>query len=261
MNTVSLLTDFGLRDGYVGQLKAALLRVCPTARLVDLTHDVPSQDVRTGAFLLSTAVEAFAPGAIHLAVVDPGVGTARRPLALQTMRGDLLVGPDNGLLLPAAWALGGVRRAVALTEERYHGARRSSTFHGRDLFAPVAGHLAAGVGLQALGPDVNDPVASVRFPRPRAEGGAVLGEILHVDVYGNLVTNLPAAQLPPRFDVQIGAETISGAPHPHYQAVAEGELLALVGSSGFLEVSVRNGSASELLLVGVAAPITLVPTR
>ncbi len=259
MSLVSLLTDFGLRDSYVGQMKAALLRVCANAQLVDLTHEVPPQDVRTGAFLLWTAVEAFAPGALHLAVVDPGVGTRRRAIALQSMRGDVLVGPDNGLLMPAAWALGGVRRAVALTETRYFGPTRSNTFHGRDLFAPVTGHLASGIPFQALGPDITDPVATIRFPRPRTEGASLLGEVLHADAYGNLVTNLPAGELPERFDVRVAHERLSGAPHADYQTVKPGALLALVGSAGLLEISVRDGNAAQTLGIGVGARVEVLP--
>src|SRR3954447_13825890 len=136
MPLVSLLTDFGTTDTYVGQMKAAILRVAPAATLVDLTHAVPAQDVQAGAFLLWTAVEAFPPGSLHLAVVDPGVGSRRRAVAVRSRRGDVLVGPDNGLLLPALEQLGGLGAAVELTESAYWGPLRSSTFHGRDLFAP-----------------------------------------------------------------------------------------------------------------------------
>src|SRR5690242_15590872 len=149
--TISLLTDFGLTDTYVGQMKAAILRVAPGAVLVDLTHAVPAQDVRGGAFLLWSGVEAFPEGSLHLAVVDPGVGSTRRAVAARTRRGDVLVGPDNGLLVPALERLGGLIAAVELTEPEYWGPRRSRTFHGRDVFAPVVGHLAAGVPLERLG--------------------------------------------------------------------------------------------------------------
>lgn len=244
---VSLLTDFGLADTYVGQLKAALLRVAPSALLVDLTHEVPAQDVRTGAFLLWTAVEAFLEGSLHLAVVDPGVGSSRKAVAVKSRRGDVLVGPDNGLLVPALERLGGQVAAVELSEPRYWGPQRSRTFHGRDLFAPVVGHLASGVPLEQLGRPVERLEAPFTFPPPAQEQSGLVGEVLHVDTYGNLVTNIPGELLPERFTVHIGSAVIRDAPHAHYMAVAPGELLALVGSTGLLEVSAREGSAQAML--------------
>lgn len=234
-------------DTYVGQMKAAILGVAPSAILVDLTHAVPAQDVRAGAFLLWTAVEAFPRGSLHLAVVDPGVGSSRRAVAVRSRRGDLLVGPDNGLLLPAVEQLGGLDAAVELTEEVYWGPRRSRTFHGRDVFAPVVGHLAAGVPLEKVGRPVEQLQVPFRLPPPTEEEGLVVGEVLHVDTYGNLITNLPGAQLPARFRVRVGLTVVEGAPHPHYQAVAPGELLALVGSAGLLEISARDGNAASVL--------------
>ncbi len=259
MPLISLLTDFGLTDTYVGQMKAAILRVAPAATLVDLTHTVPGQDVQAGAFLLWTAVEAFAPGSLHLAVVDPGVGSSRRAVVVRSRRGDVLVGPDIGLLLPALEQLGGLDAAVELTEPAYWGPLRSRTFHGRDLFAPVVGHLAAGVPLERLGPTLERLEAPFRFPPPSQEGGLPLGQVLHVDTYGNLITNFPGAQLPARFRVRIGPSGVEGAPHPHYQAVAPGELLALVGSSGLLEVCAREGSAASVLGVGRGERVLLEP--
>lgn len=247
MPLVSLLTDFGATDTYVGQMKAAILRVAPAASLVDLTHAVPAQDVRAGAFLLWTAVEAFPPGSLHLAVVDPGVGSGRKAVAVRSRRGDVLVGPDNGLLLPALEQLGGLSTAVELTDSTYWGPLRSSTFHGRDLFAPVVGHLAAGVPLERVGRSLERLEAPFRIPSPEVQAGLPVGEVIHVDTYGNLITNLPGAQLPARFRVRVGLTVVEGAPHPHYQAVPPGELLALVGSSGLLEISARDGSAASVL--------------
>lgn len=246
-STVSLLTDFGLTDTYVGQMKAAILRVAPSALLVDLTHEVPAQDIYTGAFLLWTAVEAFPEGSLHLAVVDPGVGSSRRAVAVKSRRGDVLIGPDNGLLIPALERLGGLAAAFELNDPRYWGPRRSRTFHGRDVFAPVVGHLATGVPLESLGRPLDTLVTPFTFPPPTREQGAVVGEVLHVDIYGNLITNLPDELLPERFTVHIGSASIPDAPHPHYEAVAPGELLALVGSTGLLELSAREGSAHAAL--------------
>ncbi len=244
---VSLLTDFGLADTYVGQIKAAVLRIAPSALLVDLTHEIPAQDVQTGAFLLWTSVEAFPEGSLHLAVVDPGVGSARKAVAAKSRRGDVLVGPDNGLLMPALERLGGLAAAVELDEPQYWGPHRSRTFHGRDIFAPAVGHLASGVPLERLGRPVERLLAPFAFPPPTRERNGPVGEVLHVDTYGNLITNLPGELLPERFSVHIGSALIPDAPHPHYQAVAPGELLALVGSAGLLEICAREGSAQAVL--------------
>ncbi len=256
---VSLLSDFGQTDTYVGQMKAALLRVAPGALLVDLTHAVPPQDVRAGAFLLWSAVESFPPGSLHLAVVDPGVGSTRREVAARARRGDLFVGPDNGLMVPAIEQLGGLAAAVELNEPAYWGPRQSRTFHGRDVFAPAAGHLAAGVPLERLGSPLQHLEAPFSFPPPTEEEGRPMGEVLHVDTYGNLITNIPGALLPARFQVRLGAAVIKNAPHAHYQTVAPGEPLALVGSTGLLEVSVRDGSAAEVLGVRRGERVHVVP--
>jgi S-adenosylmethionine hydrolase len=228
---------------------------------VDLTHEVPPQDVRSGAYQLWAAVEVFPPGTVHLAIVDPGVGTSRRALALATARGDLLVGPDNGLLLRAAKRLGGVARAVELSNPRFFRPEVARTFHGRDLFAPAAAHLLAGEPLEALGGAAAELVEAVVFPDPRSAKGAILGEILHVDRYGNLVTNLPRAALPERFSVRVGRARIRSAPHASYQAVARGGLVALFGSAGTLEISVRDGDAARKLKarVGQRVRVEAIP--
>lgn len=241
---VSLLTDFGVSDTYVGQVKAAIAAAAPGVTLIDLTHEVPAQDVRTGAFLLMTSIEVFPPGTVHLAVVDPGVGSARRPIAARCKRGDLFVGPDNGLLLPALKKLGGVEEAVDLSGDANWGPLRSSTFHGRDLFAPVAGRLATGTPLFGLGAKVDALAEPFSLPEAKLEGAFLRGEILHVDTYGNLVTNIPSAALPSRFSVHVGEAEIHNAPQSHYGAVKPGELLALPGSAGYLEISAREASAS-----------------
>ena len=254
---VTLLTDFGLADTYVGQVKGAILTVAPGAQLVDLTHSVPPQDIRTGAFHLWSAVAAFPAGSVHLAVVDPGVGTARRAVAVKTIRGDVLVGPDNGLLMPAAARLGGVDVAVQLREPAYFRSVVSSTFHGRDVFGPVAGHLANGASLDRLGPAIGDLAHPIAFPPPRDTPDGLRGEVLHVDVYGNLITSFDAETLPVSFVIDVAGRRITGAPHEHYQAVPRGELLAVLGSSGTLEISVRDGDAASLLGIRAGAPVTV----
>lgn len=237
----------------MGQVKAAILAVAPSVPIVDLTHAVPPQDVFAGAFLLWTAVETFPPGTIHVAVVDPGVGSARRAIAIRSRRGDRFVGPDNGLLLPAVRRLGDLVHAVELRRPEFWRSQTSSTFHGRDIFGPVAGHLANGTALEDLGPPLAEPV-DLRFPEPRG----LTGEVIHVDTYGNLVTNLPAAQLPPEFTVRLCAHDIPYA--PFYAAVDPGTLLAVVGSAGLLEISARDASAAGLTGAHRGEQVSLEPT-
>jgi S-adenosylmethionine hydrolase len=235
---ITLLTDFGLADTYVGQVKGAILAIAPAATLVDLTHGIPPQDLEAGAFLLWSAVEAFAAGSIHMAVVDPGVGSVRLALALETVRGDLLVGPDNGLLVPAAERLGGIRRVVELNNSAYwRVSSPSASFHGRDIFGPAAAHLASGVPLERLGTPVTD---IARRSLPISDGR--VGEVIHVDSYGNLVTSVSGTSLPARYLTTINGQTAPGV--AYYAAATPGQLIALVGSAGLLEVSVRDGNAA-----------------
>ena len=251
MPMVTLLTDFGLADTYVGQVKAAVLAVAPDATLVDLPHAVAPQDVFGGPLLLWSAVEPCPAGAVHLAVVDPGVGSARRAVAVRAKRGDVLVGPDNGLLVPALRRLGGIDAAVELTRRRFWRATLSTTFHGRDIFGPVAGHLASGVALEQLGTAIEDLV-QLEFPAPHG----TQGEVLHIDTYGNLVTNIAADVLPASYRVHIGQRVIE--PAPNYAAVLPGRLLAIVGTYGLLEVSVREGSAAAELNAGRGTKVSVV---
>jgi S-adenosylmethionine hydrolase len=249
---ITLLTDFGLADTYVGQMKGAILAIAPAARLVDLTHAVPPQDVRAGAFLLWSAVAAFAAGTVHLAVVDPGVGSPRRAIAVRARRGDVCVGPDNGLLTPACERLGGLDLAVELTEPRYWRPSPSTTFHGRDIFGPVAAHLANGVPLDNLGRRIAD-VRRSHWPEPHG----LAGEVIHVDTFGNLVTNIPDDHLPERYRATLAGHTADAA--PNYQAVEPGALLALVGSAGLLEISARDASAASLTGATRGTPVWVKP--
>ncbi len=250
MAVVTLLTDFGLTDSYVAQVKAALLAVAPSVTLVDITHSVPPQDVRAGAFVLWTAVEPFPTGSVHVAVVDPGVGSARLAVAARSARGDSFVGPDNGLLMPALERLGGITSAVSLSNPQYWRPQPSSTFHGRDIFAPVAAHLATGIPLEAFG-----EVATLQRPFDLTFSESLTGAVAHVDGYGNLITNLLARHLPPHFDVLLGNRR---ARFVRYYAAAEpGELIALVGSSDLLEISMRDGSAALATGLGRGARIEL----
>lgn len=244
---VTLLTDFGHADTYVGQVKGAILAIAPDTQIVDLTHEVPPQDVRTGAFHLWSSAVVFPAGTIHVAVVDPGVGSTRRAIAARSRRGDVFVGPDNGLLIPAIERLGGLALAVELTERSFWREKDPSpTFHGRDVFGPIAAHLTK-VPLERVGKPITDPKRHVVIPVPTRDGSRVTGEVIHVDGYGNLVTNLPSDMLPQRFTVGIKTTFIPDAPHAHYQCVEPGKLCAVIGSAGLLEISAREGDAAKLL--------------
>ena len=248
---ITLLTDFGSRDSYGGVLKGVIAGICPEAAVVDLTHEVPPQDIRAGAFHLLVACPYFPAGSVHLAVVDPGVGTDRRLIAVEA-GGHFFVGPDNGLL---RWSMEGLAadgwRAVQLTEPRYWLAPASEvshTFHGRDIMAPVAAHLAAGVALERLGSPVG-VLAGAPLPRPVRDGDRLRGEILHVDHFGNAITNIRREHVSApggALRVDIGSHSVFG-PVESYASAGVGEALVLWGSAGFLEVAVREGSAAAIL--------------
>jgi S-adenosylmethionine hydrolase len=255
---ITVLTDFGTRDAYVGIMKGVVLGICPAAQLVDLTHAVPPQAVRIGALLLRSAVDFFPDGTVHLAVVDPGVGAARDPVLVVTARA-MLVGPDNGLLAPSAAALG-VRTVHRLERAELFRQPVSQTFHGRDIFAPVAARLAAGTPPEAFGPE-RSALQPLDLPAPRSEAGAVHGEVIHVDHFGNLITNIPADALA-SFRAQSLSVRIAEMTRlplvPTYAAVAPGAPLALIGSWGMLEVAVRDGNAAEQLRAGTATRVSVV---
>jgi S-adenosyl-L-methionine hydrolase (adenosine-forming) len=254
---LTLTTDFGTRDAYVGIMKGVALGICPAARLVDLTHEVPAQTVRLGALLLRSAVEYFPAGTVHLAVVDPGVGSARQPVLVVTERA-LFVGPDNGLLAPAAELLG-VRAVYRLEREAFFRQPVSHTFHGRDVFAPVAAHLAGGTPPAAFGAELAG-LQPLDLPAPTVEAGAVHGEVIHVDHFGNLITNIPADVLAGfragSLSVRISEMTVTSLA-PTYAAVPSGAFVAVIGSWGMLEVAVRDGSAAERLRAGLATRVSV----
>jgi len=252
MSIITLTTDFGTADGYVGAVKGVILSLASGVTLVDITHDVPRHDVRFGAQVLAAAAPHFPPGTIHLAVVDPGVGGARRGVALQT-RGATFVGPDNGLFTPF---LGQRMACVALTNPDTHRQPTSSTFHGRDIFGPVAAHLANGAPLSDLGPEVFDPVALPTSRPRRLPDGRLLAEVVHVDRFGNLVTNLTTETMEGQASrVRVAGHNLSVG--STYADVAPGELLALVGSDGHLEIAARDGSAAERLDAGIGTPVEI----
>jgi hypothetical protein len=239
----TLTTDFGAGSGYPAQVKGVLLSAHPGARIVDVSHEVPRYDVLAGALLLEAVLPWLPADGIHLAVVDPGVGTVRRALCVRDPEGRRLLGPDNGLLTPF---LGAGARAWALSDPAVVPVPASATFHGRDLFAPVAAALAAGVAPERVGPEVRDPV---RLPWPQAlvHEGTVSGVTLAADPFGNLATSIRAADLAGR---GISSAEVGGRPARWVHTFGDGavgELVVLVGSGGRVEVAVREGSAAERL--------------
>lgn len=239
----TLTTDFGAGSGYPAQVKGVLLSAIPEARIVDVSHEVPRHDVLAGALLLEACLPWFPAAAIHVAVVDPGVGTARRALCVRDGSGRTFVAPDNGLLTPF---LDERARAFAIEPGRAVPAPRSATFHARDLFAPAAAFVAKGGEPAALGPAVADPIR-LSWPAAERRGGEILGETLAADPFGNVVTSIREGDLggAPVEDVEVAGRRARWV--STYGEGGEGELLALVGSGARLEIAVREGSAAAVL--------------
>jgi S-adenosylmethionine hydrolase len=256
---VTLTTDFGTRDAYVAEMKGVMLEIAAAAgrpvHLVDVTHEVAAHDVTEGALALDAAAPFFPAGSIHLAVVDPGVGTARRGLVVQTARA-VLVGPDNGLFTPfldasATW------QAYELSAAEYRLASVSRTFHGRDVFAPAAAYLATGVAPERFGPPVLDPVR-LSWPTVRAVAGAIAGSVLHVDRFGNLVTSIRSdtlEELGQAIRIRLGGRLLPLV--GTYGDLDPGQAGAMVSSSGRLEVAVREGSAAARFKARRGTPIVV----
>lgn len=249
---VTLLTDFGLRDTYVAEMKGVILSHSPDASIVDISHDVEKFDVHQGAYFLSRSVDFFPVGTIHVAVVDPEVGSSRRPIAVETSTATL-IGPDNGLLFPAAKALG-IRRCFLIENETLLAQHISSTFHGRDIFAHAAGHIASGMLINKIGREISD-ILTTNHSELRILKNSVEGTVIHVDSYGNVVTNITLEALnlvrvnvgkPLRCLIDnksIGKLQLLET----YSKVESGSSVAVIGSSGFIEVSINQGNAAEQL--------------
>jgi S-adenosyl-L-methionine hydrolase (adenosine-forming) len=250
---ITFTTDYGLQDSYVGVCHGVMARIAPHARVIDLHHAVAPQDVRQGAMVLAQAV-GYLPDAVHLAVVDPGVGTSRGAVALRA-GGCLLVGPDNGLLAWAAEALGGADRAHALANPDYQLSPTSRTFHGRDVFAPVAAHLATGVDLAELGPEL-DPARLVRLEAPtaRLDGDRLLAEVVAVDHFGNLLLSFGHSELEraglrlgDQVEIRVGERSSSATVGETFGAVPAGSLVVHEDSSRRIAISRNHGRAAEAL--------------
>jgi len=248
---ITLLTDFGTQDYFVGAMKGIILSRNPHAQIVDLTHDIPPQDIHAGAFNLLATYRDFPPGTIHVAVVDPGVGSDRRALIIECAN-QLFVGPDNGLF---SWICEreGQSRAFALTNERFFRRPVSNTFHGRDIFAPVAAALSLGHEPHEFGSELHDIVQLESLEPEKIDDHTIQGRIIHIDRFGNCVTNLTNEILRLRSGPTAWRMTLHGQEinsfHPFFSEANAGEIFCTNGSAGFLEISVRNSSAAKLLNV------------
>jgi S-adenosylmethionine hydrolase len=266
---VSLTSDWGVRDPSPAICHAVVLSIAPDALIVDISHEVEKYNIRHGALMLWCSLP-FLPIGAHVCVIDPGVGTARRPVALETARGDYLVGPDNGVLLPGADRLGGVARAHLIDNAQYRLPVVSSTFHGRDLFTPAAAHLALGVPLDAIGPEIETKdLVRAEWPTATVEDGALEATIIYRDTFGNLKTSALAADVPAAFEgisqgetlaVQLGAGEVPI--HMPWSAtfgqVAKGDHLLYEDSYGRLCIAQNQGDAAKSLRVAEGASVRIV---
>jgi S-adenosylmethionine hydrolase len=252
-----LLTDFGLVDGYVGMMKGLMLQICSHLHIVDLSHQIPSQDICSGRFCLLSAVDYFPKGSIFVAVVDPGVGSQRRGIGI-AWQSYKVIAPDNGLI-SGLLDRNDVDLAVELTNADYWRIPvPSTTFHGRDIFAPVAAHLAAGVPLEILG-DRLDPQSLVRLPLPSVEiiTGGLRATVQYIDHFGNIVTNIPVSQVAGKnWSIQRDRQTIPSV--NTYSDRSRGELMALIGSHDWVEIAMNEGNAAEQLGIKVGDRVNLL---
>jgi hypothetical protein len=247
---VTLLTDFGTKDYYVASMKGVILRINPRCTLIDITHQIKPHDIKGGAFILANAYSSFPKGTIHLSVVDPGVGGPRKPILVASAN-YFFVGPDNGLFT-LALRKERVKQVIALTNSKYFLPQISTTFHGRDIFAPVAGHLSLGIKPNVFGKEI-DSWAEFSFRKPEVKSKRLEGEIIHIDAFGNLVSNINEQDFfrfvkGRPFVIRTGRRVIRGLKKGYWEG-EKGELMALFGSGGFLEISVREGRAQKTLKV------------
>jgi S-adenosylmethionine hydrolase len=243
---ITLTTDFGLRDPYVAEMKATILNICKTAQIVDVTNQVDKFNIKEGAFFLSCIAPYFPDGTIHIGVVDPEVGTRRKPIIIETLRG-FFVGPDNGLLALAAETQG-IKHVYEISNRQYVSFIESQTFHGRDIFAPAAAHLLKGVSIEEFGP-VLDNIVKPTFTKVVWEKTTAECEILHIDNFGNLITNLSAKELIPYekniLQIKLSNFEFKLKLSKAYSYTQVGDPLVLIGGHGFLELAIYKGNAAS----------------
>lgn len=252
---ITLLTDFGTKDGYIGAVKGVIKRINPQAEIVDITHDIDSYDVLGAAFALNNFYGYFPRGTIHLAVVDPGVGSLRRPILMKT-KDFFFVGPDNGIF-SFIYQKEDIADIIVISNREYFLAEPSCTFHARDIFAPVAAHLSLEIRIDQFGSPAKECMKFI-FPQPDSKGKSLKGEIIHIDRFGNLITNISADFLEKKKKVEIvvGKRRIKRISRSYFE-IKEKEVGALIGSSGFLELALNQGSARKLLKAKIGDPVRI----
>jgi S-adenosylmethionine hydrolase len=253
MRIVTLLSDFRLKDGYVAQMKGVILDKCPNAVIVDISHGIERHNILMGSFILETTVSYFPNGTIHVAVVDPGVGSSRNAIVIECERG-ILVGPDNGLMARASEKLG-LKSIYEIREQEFLRKPVSSTFHGRDVFADVAGLIASGRRPEEVGPRISE-LEKLPISPPRLLGKKLVCQVLHVDAFGNIITDADdklVRRIPLEFgervNIWLGKRKLQAQCARSYSEVGKGALAVLLGSQGFLEIAIREGSARDKLKV------------
>jgi S-adenosylmethionine hydrolase len=259
---ITLLTDFDTKDGYIGAVKGVIKRINPQAEIVDITHGVDSYDVLGAAFALNNFHRYFPKGTIHLAVVDPGVGSLRQPILVKT-KDFFFVGPDNGIF-SFIYQREDLTDIIVISNKKYFLAEPSSTFHARDIFAPVAAYLSLGIKTDEFGPSAKECMKLI-IPQPESKGKSLEGEIIHVDRFGNLITNISADLFKKKHvEIFMGKRKIKGISRSYFEIEEtrserseSKELGALIGSSGFLELAVNQGSAQKLLKAKVGDRIRI----
>lgn len=253
---ITLTTDFGLADPFVGMMKGVMLGIAPTAQLVDITHEIRSYDILEAALIIEGSYRYFPQGTVHVVVVDPGVGSDRRPMAAAA-NGHIFVAPDNGVLSlvlhtdPDA----SLTPAYQITNDSLFQGPVSRTFHGRDIFAPVAAHLAQGTPVESVGPRIVDFVKKP-FPAPRPQGDRLVGTVLRIDKFGNIMTNFRLENLGQEFSIRVAGLSITQL-CSNFSEAGAGEFFAIEGSAGFIELALNQGSAAERLKVERGAEIEL----
>lgn len=245
---ITLLTDFGTEDGYVAAMKGVILSINPDATIIDISHQIPPQDITAGAFVLSQSAPFFPRGTVHIAVVDPGVGGKRKPILIETDK-YFFVGPDNGIF-SVTLQREKVKRKIYLTNKDYFLGHISSTFHGRDIFSPVAAYLSLGIDPAVLGKKIKK-IKDLGFKKPYVKGRKITGEIIHIDRFGNLITNIDEGLLKRvfktgRFKVEV-CDNIIEKFVPAYSYAKKDEIISLIGSSGLLEIAKRDADAGQEL--------------
>ena len=243
---ITLTSDFGLKDPYVAEMKGVILTINPKATLIDITHDVEKFNIRMAAFMLASAAPYFPQGTVHLAVVDPGVGSQRRAILIQTEKG-FFVGPDNGILVLAAQNQG-IEHIYQLTNPKFMLHKISSTFHGRDIFAPAAAHLDKGVQPTEFGTEIKDPT-SPKFTKVKRANGSLIGEVMHIDGFSNIITNINETDMVQNqakiVKVELPDISLKLTFGKTYAEAKPKEPIALIGSHGFLEIALNQGKAAE----------------